>query len=141
MSYLETSILNNTTTTLLNVEEFLDELADLMNYDKKIELSVVFCGNNFIQDINYQFRNQNSPTDVLAFPSEMDFILGDIVISLEKAKEQATNGLEAEIKMLLCHGFLHLLGYDHEKSEEDHLIMMELQAILLEKIKQGITIS
>jgi probable rRNA maturation factor len=138
---LDISILNHVSLKEIeNVEPFLQELADLLNYKEDIELSIVFANNNFIQDINHQFREKDTPTDVLAFPSEMDFILGDIVVSLEMAQKQAKDGFEKEVETLLCHGFLHLLGYDHEKSEKDYKIMMDLQDSLMKQKKIGIQI-
>ena len=87
------------------------------------EFAVAFIADSRMTQLNELFRGKNTTTDVLSFPHEPDEFdpdkdkLGDIVISVEQAKKQATeNGLtlEGEIKQLILHGLLHLCGYDHE---------------------------
>ena len=87
------------------------------------EFSVAFVSDRRMTELNKMFRGKDSTTDVLSFPHEADKFdlneenLGDIVISVERADLQAReNGLtlELEIKQLMLHGVLHLLGYDHE---------------------------
>lgn len=96
------------------------------------EVSVTFCDNAYIKELNKKYRNVDKHTDVLSFPmyEDGDFdmtecisgaMLGDIVISLERAKEQAKevgNGFLREVAFLAIHSTLHLLGYDHERSAE-----------------------
>ena len=86
------------------------------------ELSVVLVDDNFIQNLNREHRGKDRPTDVLAFPVDEDpieagpRILGDVVISLPTAKRQADGRkreLLAEVRFLLAHGLLHLIGHDH----------------------------
>ena len=98
-------------------------------FDKDVEVSVTFTDNEKIKELNAKYRNKDSATDVLSFPmfasmDEMEYMdtvpLGDIVISLEKAKEQAHNfyhGSYHELAFLSIHSTLHLLGYDHETSK------------------------
>ncbi|HXG85861.1 MAG TPA: rRNA maturation RNase YbeY [Pyrinomonadaceae bacterium] len=85
--------------------------------------TIAFISDRKMRALNKNFRGKNSTTDVLSFPFEADEfeegenILGDIIISVERAKKQAEeNGLdfETEIKQLILHGVLHLCGYDHE---------------------------
>ncbi len=93
------------------------------------ELSLLLVDNKSIQELNKKYLGKNSPTDVLSFPmSEGEFgnvnsnILGDVVLSLEKAKEladQEETPLKTIISNLLIHGILHLHGYDHERSFEE----------------------
>jgi probable rRNA maturation factor len=97
------------------------------------EVSVTFCDNEYIKGLNNEFRGIDRSTDVLSFPiyDEGNFdevecatgaVLGDIVISVERAKEQAKelgNTFMREIAFLVIHSTLHLLGYDHERSHED----------------------
>ncbi len=108
-----------------------------LDYEELIfgaEVSVTFCDNEYIKKINNEHRKKNSATDVLSFPmydfdeTEPDInpdgtvTLGDIVISLERAAEQAKeigHSLEREVAFLVIHSTLHLLGYDHERSEDD----------------------
>ena len=96
-------------------------------------VSVTFCDNEYIHKLNKQYRNVDKHTDVLSFPmyEDGDFVmaecisgatLGDIVISVERAKEQAVevgNSFLREVAFLTVHSTLHLLGYDHERSAED----------------------
>ena len=91
------------------------------------ELSVEIVGNARIRRLNRQYRQHDHPTDVLAFPMReapgpRTQLLGDVVISLQKATEQASgyhHSLDEELAKLLTHGILHLLGYDHERGEKE----------------------
>jgi probable rRNA maturation factor len=97
-------------------------------FEGPAEISVLFVDNDQIQKLNAQYRGKDAPTDVLSFPMGENGvydvnhatgakILGDIVISLEKAVEQANrygHSLEREVGYLTAHSMLHLLGYDHE---------------------------
>ena len=113
------------------------------------ELSVTFCNNEYIRKLNKQYREKDSATDVLSFPlfEEEEFdeemcgqavALGDIVISLERAREQAKeigHSFEEEVAFLTVHSTLHLLGYDHELSPEDDEDMCERQRQIMKTIK------
>ncbi len=93
-------------------------------------ISLLFCDNKTIHDINLTFRQQDKPTDVLAFESDTPHFLGDIAISLDQALEQSKTYnvfFGVELQRLLIHGILHLLGYDHERSLEDEEIMKRLE--------------
>ena len=114
------------------------------------EVSVSFVDNESIHKLNLEYREKDKPTDVLSFPmwekeeltdgSALDghaVTLGDIIISAEKAKSQAEeygHSLEREICFLSVHSILHLLGYDHETSEEDEVYMKTKQEDVLVKI-------
>jgi probable rRNA maturation factor len=104
------------------------------------ELSLVLCSDPFIHRLNQQHRGVDAPTDVLSFPmrdeggGDEDPVLGDVVISVPTAARQAGehgHSLEHELRVLLVHGFLHLLGYDHETSEEDAAEMRAAEGRLL----------
>ncbi len=90
------------------------------------EVTLAFVNNKTIQELNYKFLNKNAPTDVLSFPvgekgADGKYYLGDIIISVPKAHEQAKeqeHSLEREMEILTIHGFLHLLGYEHLKGLE-----------------------
>lgn len=112
---------------------------------EEVEISLVLVNDKQIQDLNHDYRNINQPTDVLSFAlretseDELDFItedqwlLGDIVISVETAQRQAKeygHSLERELGFLIVHGCLHLLGYDHE-TEEGRSIMREKEENVL----------
>lgn len=87
-----------------------------------MELSVLFCDDPFIAELNRRYRKKKGPTDVLSFAQEEDTdvggarALGDVVISLETV-ERFCDGdperMRAEVRLLFCHGLLHLLGNDH----------------------------
>jgi len=99
------------------------------------ELSVVLLGNREIQKLNAGYRHKNYPTDVLSFPVEGEVpaeisLLGEVIISVEKAAEQARErdrNLEKEMVTLLIHGIVHLLGYDHERSAKDARAMSRVE--------------
>ena len=115
-------------------------------YKNNAEVSVTFTDNEKIRKINNEFRGIDKPTDVLSFPltdyegadiplaDDPMGSLGDIVISLERAKEQAKefgHSFEREIAFLTVHSTLHLLGYDHVNSEEEELDMRNRQSEVL----------
>ena len=113
------------------------------------EVSVTFCDNEYIRKLNKQYRNKDKHTDVLSFPmyEDGDFdvsecisgaMLGDVVISLERAKEQAKelgNGYLHEVAFLVVHSILHLLGYDHERSPEEDEIQCSIQKEIISKLE------
>jgi len=87
----------------------------------KGELTVVLAGDRLLHRLNRTYRSQDRPTDVLSFPAGGgEAGLGDVVISVERAERNAREGgrtLPREIDVLALHGFLHLLGYDHEADD------------------------
>lgn len=116
--------------------------------DDHCEVSVTFVDNEEIREINRKFRNIDRATDVLSFPlfdedgmdahvEELDCMLGDIVLSLERAREQSAefgHSFEREVAFLTVHSVLHLLGYDHELSDEDDADMRRRQTEIVEKM-------
>ena len=108
---------------------------------KKCSITLLITNNKEILKLNKRFRNKNEPTDVLSFHLNKkeqikNNYLGDIVISLDKAKEESQKKkikLEDELKMLLIHGYLHLLGYDH-KQDNDARLMFGIQSKILKDI-------
>lgn len=125
----------------------IDELNGLIKYAlkylklKKVEFNIIFIDNKRIHEINKEYRGVDRPTDVISFALEdhediklETRVLGDIYISIEKAREQAEeygHSLKREISFLAVHGLLHLLGYDH-MNEEDEKVMFELQDKILD---------
>ena len=109
-------------------------------------VSVSFVDNEFIHKMNREYRNVDRPTDVISFAfldgcedrdeqlhSNMPVCLGDIYISVDRAKEQAEeygHSLDRELSFLFVHGILHLLGYDH-MTPEDEKVMFRLQDEIL----------
>ena len=136
-------------------QDFMDKIKAVMlevlayeDYDDDYEVSLSFVTNDEIRDINREYRNIDKVTDVLSFPMydgqevDVDFgqiSLGDIVISSERASEQAKDfghSLEREICFLVCHSMFHLLGYDHME-ENDAIDMHAREEAVLGKL--GIT--
>ena len=115
-------------------------------FEGSVEVSVTLVNNKQIRELNSIYRNIDRVTDVLSFPmgenGKYDTdptngakILGDIVISMETAIEQADrfgHSLQREVGYLTAHSMLHLLGYDHERSEEEEREMFGKQDIVLE---------
>mgnify|MGYP001031908111 CR=1 FL=1 len=121
---------------------------DFEHFDGPAEISVTFVDNNRIHELNKEYRNKDSATDVLSFPlgenGEYDTnpetgakMLGDIVISVEHALSQANlygHGIEREVAFLTVHSMLHLLGYDHEKGGLERTIMREKEEQVLDAL-------
>ena len=100
----------------------------------KAELSVLFTGDSGIKELNRQYLGKNRPTDVLSFPMDDPSIIGDIVISVDRAREQSKEfgvSLNEELARLLVHGLLHLLGYDHVKGGSQAKRMREREEGLM----------
>jgi probable rRNA maturation factor len=120
----------------------------LENFEDSAEVSVRFVNNEQIRQLNNQYRNIDKETDVLSFPLgengsydvNMDTgakMLGDIVISMEKAVEQAklyNHPLQREVGFLTVHSMLHLLGYDHENGGLEEVRMREKEETVLTQI-------
>ena len=129
------------------VADLLDHAAKMENVEEGTEVSVTFVTNEEIREINKQYRDKDSATDVISFaleelsegevvPVGMDMprVLGDIIISVERTREQAEeygHTFERELGFLAVHGFLHLLGYDH-MTEEDEKEMFGRQKDILD---------
>lgn len=117
-------------------------------FTEDAEISVSFVDDKQINDLNKEFRDIDSSTDVLSFPlgedgnydlnnETMAYMLGDIVISLETATYQAElygHSLEREVGFLTVHSMLHLLGYDHVDDSLDERIMREKEESILERL-------
>lgn len=124
------------------IQKVVNTVAQTAKLTANTEASIMIVDNNYIQELNFIYRGQNIPTDVLSFAmnemgeEEPDFdfsgevnVLGDIVVSLEKAQEQSQeygHSLERELGYLIAHGMLHLLGYDHE-TEQERRLMRQLE--------------
>lgn len=108
------------------------------------ELSVSFVGDAFMRTLNRTYRGIDRPTDVLsfsmregAFPRIQPDVLGDIVIAVPVAARQASaagHDLHREIDLLLVHGLLHLLGYDHERGRREEAGMKRKERALLARL-------
>lgn len=111
---------------------------------KDAYLSVIFVDNDEIQEINRTYRNIDRVTDVISFALEDndekivgDRILGDIYLCIPRMKEQAkeyNHSEKRELSFLVCHGLLHLLGYDHVNNKEEEKVMFDLQDEILDSL-------
>ena len=118
------------------------------HFPKDTILSITFTDNEGIRALNNEYRHKDSATDVLSFPmytmrngdvpeDDMAAELGDIVLSLERAGEQAVeygHSFERETAFLTVHSVLHLLGYDHETSPEDEADMFRRQREIMQEL-------
>ncbi len=99
----------------------LSTLLRVENVSEALELSVVFCDDAFIHELNRDYRGKDKPTDVLSFPQDLESgLLGDLIISIPTSLRQAKARkarLADEIEWLFLHGCLHLLGYEDETEE------------------------
>ncbi|CAD2075591.1 Endoribonuclease YbeY [Jeotgalicoccus aerolatus] len=126
-----------------DISELLSFAYDYLKEAGDAEVSVSFVSNEEIKNINRDYRDKDSVTDVISFALEEDEVniipddaprtLGDIVISSDRAKEQAADyghSYRRELLFLSLHGFLHLLGYDHMESDEEAVMNGKQEEIL-----------
>lgn len=134
-----------------NFESIIKTACSYLNVRANLIISVTIVDNEFIHNLNKNYRNIDKPTDVISFafldgtnqketlPQQKgDVVLGEIYISYEQAEIQAReygHSIEREMDFLFVHGLLHLFGYDHIKLE-DEKIMFPLQEIILNLTKE-----
>ena len=127
-------------------EAKINEVAAICLREEEIpaeaEVDLLFVDNEAIREMNRDYRDIDRATDVLSFPmyeadeaidDEEEILFGDIVISLERAQEQAEeygHSLEREVMYLLVHGLLHLSGYDHMEEEEKRVMRAQEEKLL-----------
>lgn len=126
------------------VEKVVSECLKLEGLSTNYEISVSFVDNEEIKELNKEYRGIDRPTDVLSFPMEDDEtsqdytpILGDIVISAEKALQQSVefgHSFKREVAYLTAHSMFHLMGYDHE-TEEEKLVMRQKEKEVMKRLK------
>jgi len=125
------------------IENAIKAVLELEGKPLDYEVSISFVDNEEIRELNRLYRNVDKETDVLSFPMEEGEdnysmnMLGDIVISLEKALEQSieyNHSLTREIIYLTVHSMFHLLGYDH-MNDEDRLIMRNREKEVMKSLK------
>ena len=133
------------------IRQAIDATLAYEEFEYDAEVSVTLCDNAYIRKLNKEYRKKDKATDVLSFPLydfneedddmlelEESVALGDIVISLERAREQAKeigNGFIEEVAFLTVHSMLHLLGYDHERSKEDDEAQCTAQRDIVEMLE------
>ena len=127
---------------MLNMKELKSSIIFKKDINK-VRFDISFCNDETIQEINRTYRDKNCPTDVITFSLFCDdknsiiyrktADLGQIIVSIDTAKRQAKNSLEEEILTLICHGILHLLGFDH-LTKKDYDFVVGIQNQILEKL-------
>ena len=132
------------------IRQAISATLEYENFPCDAEVSVTLCDNEYIKKLNAKYRNKNSATDVLSFPlydfseEELTFLdgesvaLGDIVISIERAKVQAKeigHGFLEEAAFLAVHSTLHLLGYDHERSADEEEAQCSAQRAIVDTLE------
>lgn len=129
--------------------------ADVLRWAKRMlealdlasaELSILLTDDAEIHALNRDFRGKDSPTDVLAFAMRegegaalAGDLLGDVIVSIDTARRQARRRrreIDAEVRMLLAHGLLHLVGYDHETDEEDRVMKAKTRELCAAAIRE-----
>lgn len=142
-------IFNNTDEEIKEIEDIKRVLKKAIEIEKveNIMFNIILTNNEYIHELNKTYRNIDRETDVISFaledykdmPKDNLRILGDIYISIDKAKSQAIeygHSFKREICFLSVHGFLHLLGYDHMVKDEEEIMFSRQELILNE---EGIT--
>ncbi len=136
------------------IRRAIEETLAYEQYNNDAEVSVTLTDSEGIRDLNLRFRGIDAPTDVLSFPlfdfegetdeppvDEIQNMLGDIVLNLERTQTQAEefgHSFAREAAFLTVHSMLHLLGYDHETSEEDEADMRARQREIMDRM--GLTV-
>ena len=140
MDFRETALLERA--ALITLESVSPLNPDLGPESAHADMTIVLTDDRQLHELNLDYLGVDSPTDVLSFPAgEVDpeteaLYLGDIAVSIPRATQQAQTGghpLEAEVQLLVVHGTLHLLGYDHSTDEEKAVMWAE-QARVLERL-------
>lgn len=145
-------VFKNFTTDRKYDGDFFEKILDVISKElglksKKMELSISLVGEGRIKSLNKKYRGRNRVTDVLSFPLQKKISiksstggiisLGDMFICLPVAKKGATReviSLDYKLNFLAVHGFLHLLGYDHEQSTKEKEKMFTLQDRILKRL-------
>lgn len=127
-----------------DIDSLIKDLLTIISKEEHVEdshvISFILVNNDEIHKINKEYRNIDRPTDVISFAAidsvpdrSLPFELGDIYISVDKVKEQAKeygHSEKREFSFLVTHGMLHLLGYDHMKSEDEKIMFSHQDHIL-----------
>ena len=131
------------------LDEYIDTIKEVLVHGLEklktgdVTFNIIIVDNPYIHELNKNYRNIDRETDVISFALEddktfnpLERVLGDIYISIDKAKSQSEeygHSLKRELCFLAVHGMLHLLGYDHMK-EEDERVMFKLQEEILDEM-------
>jgi probable rRNA maturation factor len=125
----------NRTKNKIDVDKIVELSNNILSEENLLEknsyINIVITDDEEMTEYNKKFRNKDGPTDVLSFEYGLnEETIGDIVVSYETVARQApeyNNSIETELYLMIIHGILHLLGYDHEKNEKEAKIMFDKQ--------------
>jgi probable rRNA maturation factor len=109
---------------------------DLTMSGRPVEISVLLTGDEEVRTLNSKWRGKDKPTNVLSFPQKRGLLLGDVILAAETVAREAalaSKPLEDHMAHLIIHGFLHLLGFDHE-AEADAEKMEQLERVALKRL-------
>ena len=127
-------IISNISGIRIPYEKSLTKLLQkVLSSNKNRLVNLIFCNNIYIRKLNSTFLGLDKTTDVLSFLYEEPDILGEIYISAEKAMKQAShwnNSFYRELRRLIVHGGLHLIGYDHKKPKERCIMRLKEESYL-----------
>lgn len=140
---MEIEVFNETNEDIKELKELNEFLINVCKREKldNVIFNVIIVDNEKIHEINREYRNIDRPTDVISFALEDDKtfnrtdirVLGDIYISIDKARSQALeygHSFKRELFFLSVHGLLHLLGYDHMKKEDEEVMFKKQEEVL-----------
>jgi probable rRNA maturation factor len=148
MINIEISEAFKSTLKAASIERAAKSILEHLSVAKGSSLTILITSDKKIQALNHQFRDVDAPTDVLAFPAghtdpeSGETYLGDVIISYQRAARQAEerdHDVKDEIQLLVIHGILHLLGYDHADIEERQR-MWAIKGLILGKLNIGLEI-
>lgn len=130
---------------IATIEKAAEETLLAEGSQEGVSINILLTGDNQLRELNRRYRSLDRETDVLSFPfdasvPELENHLGDIAISVERAQNQALqagHSVESEIQLLVVHGILHLLGYDHDQTVSKQ-IMWSRQALILDSLNADI---
>lgn len=103
------------------IEKVALETLAIAKQKSPAELSIVLADDVFVQNLNHHYRGKDKPTNVLSFPAEDPFMMGDVVLAYETVKKESTQhrrNFEHHVMHLIIHGILHLMGHDHESDNQ-----------------------
>ncbi|MGM0500997.1 MAG: rRNA maturation RNase YbeY [Bacillota bacterium] len=119
--------------TLDLIEKIAQQVLEVEDIDK--EASIALVGKTAIEELNKKYRGKDEATDVLSFPQEDEELLGDVIVCVPRAVEQAdeyNHSLSRELGFLIVHGMLHLSGYEHHQPQEKKIMRAKEEEILAE---------
>jgi len=133
MKTMKLSVHNQTDYDIKEIKEIMKSIFKTIKNKKNIQ--IIFVNDADIHHMNFRYRGIDKPTDVLSFANddETENSLGDVFISIDQAKRQAEtyqHSFEREIGFLAVHGYLHLIGYDHQTEEDERKMILIQEDIL-----------